>query len=280
MFKLDLPLDSIKPKYTDDNSKFVTIDKAEVHYKDEGTGKPLLLLHDAGLSLHIWDNIVPFLTSKYRVIRLDLPGFGLTTIPKRFDFSMDKYIYFVKKFTAAIGLGLETFNILGASFGGHIAWQYTLLHPHKIDKLILINAQGYHSKNSLSVFQFDKKGSFGKSLMRWRGNNYMISKLLRKQVGNESIINDKLIAEFQGLLLCKGNRKSLIRLSNAAIKDRRQRIPEISTPTLVLWGSKVEKVNFEKDLQKVTFKNYEGVGLLPMLENSKRTAEDIIQFLG
>lgn len=279
MFKLDLPLDSIKSKYTNEHSKFVTIDKMQVHYKDEGTGKPLVLLHDAGLSLHIWNDIMPFLTNHYRVLRLDLPGFGLTKASSRFDYSMDKYIYFVKKFTASVGLSLEKFSVLGAGFGGHIAWQYTLLHQHKVNHLILINAQGYSSKNSLSLFQFDKKGSFGKFLMRWRGNTRMVRNLLRKQVGKKSIVNDKLVARVQDILLCKSNRKSLIILNNAVIKDRRKRISEINTPTLVLWGSKVEKVNFEKDLPKVQFKKYEGIGLLPMIESSKRTAEDIMQFL-
>lgn len=280
MFKLDLPLDSIKSKYTDDNSKFVTIDKMNVHYKDEGEGKPLVLLHDAGLSLQVWNDLMPFLTKHYRVLRFDLPGFGLTTASKKFDYSLDKYIYFVKKFTAAVGLSLDKFNVLGAGFGGHIAWQYTLLHQHRVKKLILINAQGYDSKNSLSLFQFDKKSGLGKSLMRWRGNTRMIDKLLRKQVGKESIVNNKLVSEIQEILLCKGNRKSLVRLSSATIKDRQQRIPEIHTPTLVIWGSKVEKVNFEKDLPKVQFKKYDGIGLLPMIENTKQTAEDIIQFLG
>lgn len=279
MFKLDLPLDSIKQKYTDDNSKFVTIDKMNVHYKEEGEGEPLVLLHDAGLSLQIWNNLMPFLTKHYRVIRFDLPGFGLTAASKRFDYSMDKYIYFVKKMTAAVGLSLGKFSILGAGFGGHIAWQYTLLHHHRIEKLILINAQGYASKNSLSLFQFDKKNGLSKGLMRWRGNTWMVNKLLRKQVGNESIINDQLIREIQDILLCKGNRKSLIRLSKAALKDRKHRMPEIKTSTLVIWGSKVEKVNFEKDLPNVEFKKYEGIGLLPMVENAKQTAEDIIQFL-
>lgn len=279
MFKLDLPLDKIQSKYTNDASKFVTIDKMNVHYTDEGSGKALVLLHDAGLSLQIWDNLMPFLTSHFRVIRLDLPGFGLTAASKRFDYSMDKYIYFVKKFTATLGLGLKTFDILGAGFGGHIAWQYTLLHQHKIDKLILINSQGYASKNSLSLFQFDKKGGFGKFMLRWRGTNRMINKLLKKNVGNETAVNDKIVEQIQDFLLCKGNRKSLVRLTDAAIKDRKQRISEIKTPTLIIWGNKVEKVNFEKDLPNVQFKNYERIGLLPMIEDSKRTAEDILYFL-
>lgn len=279
MFKLDISQERIKSEYADDNSKFITIDKMNVHYKDEGTGAPLILLHDAGLSLNIWNEIMPFLTNHFRVIRLDLPGFGLTAASKRFDYSMDKYIYFVKKFTAAVGLSLDMFSVLGAGFGGHIAWQYTLLHQHRVNKLILINAQGYATSNSLSLFKFDKKNGFGRFLMRWRGNNWMIKSLLKKQIGKEIIINDKLVKEIQDLLLCNNNRKSLVKLSKAAVKNRQHRIKEIQTPSLIIWGNKVEKVDFEKDLPNAQYNEYEEIGLLPMIEDSKKTAEDIIQFL-
>lgn len=279
MFKLDISQERIKSEYADDNSKFITIDKMNVHYKDEGTGEPLILLHDAGLSLNIWNEIMPFLTNHFRVIRLDLPGFGLTAASKRFDYSMDKYIYFVKKFTAAVGLSLGMFSVLGAGFGGHIAWQYTLLHQHRVNKLILINAQGYATSNSLSLFKFDKKNGFGRFLMRWRGNNWMIKSLLKKQIGKEIIINDKLVKEIQDLLLCNNNRKSLVKLSKAAVKNRQHRIKEIQTPSLIIWGNKVEKVDFEKDLPNAQYNEYEEIGLLPMIEDSKKTAEDIIQFL-
>lgn len=279
MFKLDISQERIKSEYADDNSKFITIDKMNVHYKDEGTGEPLILLHDAGLSLNIWNEIMPFLTNHFRVIRLDLPGFGLTAASKRFDYSMDKYIYFVKKFTAAVGLSLDMFSVLGAGFGGHIAWQYTLLHQHRVNKLILINALGYATSNSLSLFKFDKKNGFGRFLMRWRGNNWMIKSLLKKQIGKEIIINDKLVKEIQDLLLCNNNRKSLVKLSKAAVKNRQHRIKEIQTPSLIIWGNKVEKVDFEKDLPNAQYNEYEEIGLLPMIEDSKKTAEDIIQFL-
>lgn len=279
MFKLDISQERIKSEYADDNSKFITIDKMNVHYKDEGTGEPLILLHDAGLSLNIWNEIMPFLTNHFRVIRLDLPGFGLTAASKRFDYSMDKYIYFVKKFTAAVGLSLGMFSVLGAGFGGHIAWQYTLLHQHRVNKLILINAQGYATSNSLSLFKFDTKNGFGRFLMRWRGNNWMIKSLLKKQIGKEIIINDKLVKEIQDLLLCNNNRKSLVKLSKAAVKNRQHRIKEIQTPSLIIWGNKVEKVDFEKDLPNAQYNEYEEIGLLPMIEDSKKMAEDIIQFL-
>ncbi|NJN78393.1 MAG: alpha/beta fold hydrolase [Saprospiraceae bacterium] len=96
MFKLDTPLEITMNNYTDENSKFVTIDKMSIHYKEEGEGKVLVLLHDAGTSLKIWDEWMPLLTPHFKVIRLDLPGFGLSRKSKKFDYKMDSYIYFIK----------------------------------------------------------------------------------------------------------------------------------------------------------------------------------------
>ncbi len=279
MFKLDIPLDKIKPKYLDEASQFIKIDKMDVHYKVEGDGKPLILLHDAGSSLQIWDNWVPLLTPYFKVIRLDLPGFGLTPKSEKFNYQIDSYIYFIKKFTAELGLGLEMFSIGGAGFGGHIAWQYTLLHQHKVTKLLLINAQGYTTLNSLSLFQFDTKSNFGKFLLRWRGTKQYVDKLLKKSVGNQSIVTDGFVQQTQDFLLVKDVRHSLVTLANNPPKERIKRLSEIKTPTLIQSGSLVEKTKFDTDLPNTTSKMYNGIGLLPMLELPDRTAQDVIQFL-
>ena len=91
MFKSDIPFDTIKEKYTDEQSQFISIDGMDVHYKDEGEGEVLLLLHSVNTSLHDWDNCSDDLNKHFRVIRLDLPGFGLTLASKDFDYKRDSY---------------------------------------------------------------------------------------------------------------------------------------------------------------------------------------------
>ena len=100
-----------------------------------------------------------------------------------------------------------------------------------------------------------------------------------EQIVANSIANDTLIEQVQDFLLCKGNRETLVTLSKMELKDRKKRISEIKTSTLVLWGSKAEMVNFEKDLPNVRFKSYQGIGLLPMIELPEKMANDVVQFL-
>ena len=55
MFKLDIPFNKIKSEYSDEHSRFLQLDDLTIHYKDEGEGPPLLLLHGALTSLRIWE---------------------------------------------------------------------------------------------------------------------------------------------------------------------------------------------------------------------------------
>ena len=74
----DIPVSELKIKYTNQFSKFIQIDGMDVHYRDEGIGQVIVLLHGTGASLHTWDKWTKELKKKYRVIRLDLPAYGLT----------------------------------------------------------------------------------------------------------------------------------------------------------------------------------------------------------
>ena len=51
----DISIEYLNDTYTDENSNFLEIDGATIHYKDEGEGTPLVLLHGIGSSLHTWD---------------------------------------------------------------------------------------------------------------------------------------------------------------------------------------------------------------------------------
>lgn len=279
MFKLDTPFEDVASKYTDEASKFITIDKIKIHYKEEGEGTALVLLHGAGMSLNIWNEWLPLLTPHFKVIRLDLPGFGLSSASKKFDYQIDSYIYFIKKFTTGLGLGLEMFHIGGLDFGGHLAWQYTLLHPHKVLKLALFNPQGTGTEASNSLFTFENKNAFGRFVLRWKGSQRAVRKQLSKALGNQSVINDALIQQTQELLIAKGNRLTLKKLATRPLKNRYDKIATIETPTLIQFGALSEQQGFGEAMPTSTTKIYEGSGALPMIELPEKTAKDVIQFL-
>lgn len=74
----NLPVEGLRAKYADAASGFATIDGMTVHYRDQGQGPALVLLHGTGSSLHTWDGWAAALRDSFRVVRMGLPGFGHT----------------------------------------------------------------------------------------------------------------------------------------------------------------------------------------------------------
>ena len=84
--------------------KFTKINNLRVRYLDRNkNGTPLLLLHGLGGSLVSWTINISFLSTKFRVIALDLPGFGMRDKPK-IDYSINFYLSFLEKFIKKIKL--------------------------------------------------------------------------------------------------------------------------------------------------------------------------------
>ena len=120
--------------------KFTKIGNSLVRYLDKNkSGIPLLLLHGLGGSIESWSNNINFLSTKFRIIAIDLPGFGLSDKPK-INYSIKFYVNFLEKFINR--MKLNHLFIIGSSLGGHIAVEFVLKNRKMVDKLILISPAG------------------------------------------------------------------------------------------------------------------------------------------
>jgi pimeloyl-ACP methyl ester carboxylesterase len=155
----DLALVDLKSRWAGPSSRFLPMDGIEVHWRDEGPaqlapGAPssassaspivadaeppaILLLHGTGSSLHTWDGWARQMSPTVRVVRLDLPGFGLTGPHPSGDYSGTATVDFLERFADAAGL--KRFAIAGNSLGGYYAWRFALRHPERVSALVLID---------------------------------------------------------------------------------------------------------------------------------------------
>ena len=125
--RLDMSLDELKLKYTNKHSSFLSMNGMDVHFRDEGNQTdsiPIILIHGTGSSLHTFDTWVNNLKDSSRVIRMDLPAFGLTGPFPDQDYSISNYTSFLKEFL--IALKVKQCVLAGNSLGGEIAWNFTL----------------------------------------------------------------------------------------------------------------------------------------------------------
>ena len=96
----DKTLEELAPKYAAQPSQFMTLNGMKIHYRDEGAGTPIVLIHGTGASLHTWNDWTKDLVKDYRVIRLDLPAYGLTGKDPKKRYTSKDYVDLLDAFLA------------------------------------------------------------------------------------------------------------------------------------------------------------------------------------
>lgn len=282
--RFDIPVAELKKQYANDHSQFMSLQGMDVHYRVEGAGPALVLIHGTASSLHTWDGWVNELSNDFTIIRLDLPAFGLTGPIEGNVYNMDVYTGFLHEFLKK--LDVDSFFLAGNSLGGNIAWNYTLRYPEEVQKLILIDASGYPlgDRKPPLAFKLGRTPGLG-VLMHYVSPKFLFEKSIRDVYGDDSKVTDSLIQRYYDLSLREGNREALVARMNQLNYPNADQIKNIAVPTLIQWGSgdiwiPVEDgYKFEKDISGSQVKVYDGVGHVPMEEIPAESAADARSFL-
>lgn len=283
-----LPYNKLAKKYTNQHSQYMDINGLTIHYRIEGQGPPLLLLHGEGSSLHTWDLWVEQLKDQYQVIRLDLPGFGLTG-PDENPLSQvgqsDYMIDMIHDFSET--LGLQRFFIVGSSLGGYFAWNFAAKYPSKLYKMVLMSATGYPQDMPfwLGVASFPGIHWISPHLMP----RYFVNKAVTSAYEDEGIVSDKLKSRYFDMTQRRGNRESYVQhfvnMRDMTDDDSLgEKVKNVVVPTLLMWGAEDSWIPldvmrlFHRDLPYSEYLVYEGIGHLPMEELPVQSARDANNF--
>ncbi len=282
-WKGDLPLDELKARWGASPSRFVDVDGMSVHYRDEGSGPPIVLLHGTGASLHTWDTWAAALSGDRRVVRFDMPGFGLTGPQPDGDYRIDAYVDLVDHVTKR--LGLEHFALAGNSLGGQIAWRFAVRHPEAVTALVLVDAAGYpRTVKPPLVFRLGRIPVIS-SLMGHLDPHVLVESTLKKTYGDPTRVTPDLIERYYELSLRPGNRAAFGARTALPFEDRTADVAELHMPTLILWGAKDRLIpvsdaqRFAADIPGSTLRIYDDLGHVPMEEDGERTVADVRVFL-
>lgn len=237
---VDIPVQELKKEFTNQHSSFLPIQGMQVHYRDEGLGVPIVLIHGTGSSLHTWDDWTQKLKKTNRVIRMDLPAFGLTGPNLTRDYSIPSYTNFLHQFLEK--LDLEKFYLAGNSLGGNIAWNYAADHPEKVEKLILVDASGLPTnKPQPAIFKMAKTPVLS-SLLLYITPKFFIKKNMKEVYADDTKVTDELISRYHKMTLRKGNRQAFVDRAKIDFKPTDEsnysKLKSIKTPTLLIWGAK------------------------------------------
>ncbi|WJN58881.1 alpha/beta hydrolase [Pseudomonas sp. SO81] len=261
--------------YQDASSLFTEVEGIRVHYKREGCGPVMVLLHGSGSSLHCFDEVVPRLAGAFEVIRLDLPGAGLTDPRRDRDYRIETYVRFLDNFTQA--LSINRFSLGGNSLGGNIAWCFALDCPHKVENLLLMNATGYPGKK-LPLAMRLAKSSIGRFILRSMISKPATKKNLRKLVGARmGDVPDAMVDRVYTLMAEPANKQAFIDLARTNQRDRSLEIKNIVNPTIIMRGESVDGQHFARDIKNSRDILLPGVGNLIPEEAPGEIADAVIK---
>ena len=278
----DIEKEALIQKYTNPNSKFITLDGNRVHYRDEGKGEVLVLLHGTASSLHTWDEWAQRLSQQYRVIRVDLPGFGLTGPDREHRYEVSDDVAFLHDFLA--GVALDSVHLVGSSLGGRIAWEYSLVYQDKVKTLTLMNSLGYPQKKWPPAIEM-AQWPLMDTLMSHFSPRFLYELGLKEVYFNQEQVNDDVVDRYYELSRYPGNLDAFPRRVKAKLDTESYKIAQISVPTLILWGKEdlyfpVENAHhFHQDIRDSRLYVYQNVGHLPMEEVPENSLKDFLEFI-
>jgi pimeloyl-ACP methyl ester carboxylesterase len=280
---------TMRSKYGGAPSQFVDVGGGlTVHLRDEGPrdAPVIVLLHGSNSDLHTWDAWTRSLIIKYRVIRFDQIGHGLTGPSPTRDYGPAAMVATTDR--VANVLGLSTFTLAGNSMGGGIAWRYAVSHPDRLDGLVLIDATGAPDlrKQSLPLgFRIARTPGL-RDVMLYVTPRSLIDKSLHQSVSNQAIVTDAAVDRYWELLRYPGNRQATIdRFAQPSTVNDAARVVGIKVPTLILWGDddKLLPVSgakwFATNIPGSQIITYPGIGHLPMEETADKSVNDMMNWL-
>lgn len=283
----DRSVESLSARWATPPSQFIAVQGMQVHLRDEGPRddpRPVVLIHGTSASLHTWDGWVDALKGKRRVIRFDLPAFGLTGPHPQNDYSIEAYVRFV----SAV---LDTLNVqhavlAGNSLGGQIAWETAVAMPQRVDQLVLVDSGGYpiESKSVPIGFRIARMPGV-RVLMEHVLPRGVIESSLRNVYGDPSKVTTELVDRYYELTLRAGNREALGYRMQQRMSGDRQRIQGLKVPTLVMWGGKdllipVDNAHkFAADIAGAKLVVWDDLGHVPHEEDPQRTVQALLAFL-
>ncbi|MEX0736735.1 MAG: alpha/beta hydrolase [Bacteroidota bacterium] len=147
---IDLAHNYVRSRYRRSGiqSKYCPAGSSIVHYYEYAHQDPratVVLLHGLGTSSSTWAKVLPKLTRDYRVVAVDLAGFGFSRITSgKTYFTIGEQVEMFSQFVDA--LSLSSFRLIGQSFGGWIAARYAVGNQDRVEQLVLINNAGIYYK--------------------------------------------------------------------------------------------------------------------------------------
>ena len=267
-------------------SRFADVEGVgRVHYQEKGRGPALVLIHGNNSSAYSWADVFDELAKEFRVVALDLKGFGFTAKPEG-DYRLEAQAALV--IALLNQLKIERATLCGSSMGGAVALAAAMNYPQRVEALVLAGS---------SAFTETGGASLAPAYVRWPyiggavtalalTSDSLVREGLRKSFYDESKVTEERVAAYYRPLATRGGQRAA-----RLVRDQRDyaqienSLDKIRQPALLIWGAQ-DRLNLLEDGQRLHAKLagsqlvvFDNCGHLPQEEMPERFTREVIDFM-
>lgn len=249
----------------------ITVNGYNIHYTEQGSGTPILLLHGWGSSTAVWQPIMNAFCNNFRLIALDFPGCGKSPEPEK-PMQLEDYTGLVAAFVQA--LELKNLIIMGHSNGGRVTLHLLGSGLVTAQKAVLLDSAGLKPPQSplktLRLAAF-KAAKFFLTLPGLKNHTQQALQSVRSYFGSADYNSASPVM-----------RQTLVQLIHT---DATPLLSKISCPTLLIWGENdtatplKDAKKMEKLIPDAGLCTFKGCGHFAFLERPQDTNAILNSFL-
>ena len=280
----DIPVEVLEARYGAPELSRLDVEGVALRYRIDGDGPALLLIHSLYFDMRMWDDWAHVLSERFRVIRFDLTGHGLTGPEPTGDYSLERDLDLIAGLLDH--LDVDRFAVAGSSLGGAMAFHLASRYPDRVTQLALINASGIPRAGSRRS-EGDIPGWTDPILYLVPTAAFRV--FLEWMIVDDRLVDADMVTGFHEMLRREGNRTAVLdRMRAFRERDPVPVLAAVRAPVLILWGTdnpQLPSTHVDRfhallvNAPRVERIVYPGVGHVIPLELPVRGAEDLMAFL-
>jgi pimeloyl-ACP methyl ester carboxylesterase len=230
-------LEQLRAKYQDPQGKILNVRGVDVYFKDEGQGPALLMVHGSQSSLRTWDVVADQLTSRYRVIRYDIPPQGLSGPLSDEALTALQPVDIAEELLNHLGVDKITF--IGVSSGGTLGVFLAAKRPDLVERLILSNtpADTVKTDHLPASAEFDEAQRI--AAMTGKRDRKFWDAFLNYFSGDPSRLSDQTRQQYTDFNNRVPEPNIIGLVARVADQDKaKAAMAAVRAPTLLIWGGK------------------------------------------
>lgn len=275
---------ALEVKYRVSPQDYVEVAGIRLHVRDTGArdAPALIFLHGFGSSLQSFDAWSEALSGRFRVIRFDVPGFGLTGADPTGDYSDARSDVILLALMDRLGIARA--SLIGNSMGGRLAWRFAADHPDRVERLVLISPDGFASPG----FEYGRAADVPLMLLAlpYTLPKFMLRMTLAPAYANAATLSDAVVTRYWDMMRAPGVRRAIIaRTRQTVLQEPLPLLRKITAPTLLLWGDRdamIPPANAQDYLAAIPHSrlvSLPGLGHVPQEESPATSLAPVESFL-